>query len=75
MVTIFDQSDLRIISKTIEASTSAIRAVFFEKELDFYNLFSNSPITQWQLGFTGGYFLNDILILIIQKNVCPFFYV
>jgi len=50
------------------ASTSAVRAVFFEKELDFYNLFSNSPITEWQLGFTGGYFLNDILILIIQKN-------
>jgi len=52
----------------VVASYSAVKSVFYEENPKFSDLFSPSETTEWQLGFTGGYFLNDITILLIQTK-------
>ena len=64
----------------VVASYSAVKSVFYEENPKFSDLFSPSETTEWQLGFTGGYFLNDITILLIQTKVslislCNVFYI
>jgi len=50
------------------ASSSAIRAMLTEGTLNFFDLYSQSSITKWQLGFTGGYFIHDTAVLLYQTE-------
>jgi len=52
----------------IVASSSAIRAMVTEKTLNFFDLYSPSEVTLWQLGFTGGYFLHDTAVLLYSTE-------
>ena len=40
-----------------------------EKTLNFFDLYSPSEVTIWQLGFTGGYFLHDTAVLLYSTEV------
>jgi len=63
----FNATTIACIHATI-ASSSALRAMLTEGTLNFFDLYSPSPITKWQLGFTGGYFMHDTAVLLYHTR-------